>query len=192
MGEKERARGDYKILRKEVPYLFEICTFAAKSWSNSNTYVHVGVHEFPGSFQPPSQGRKIKFYSPTNTSRDSNKDTPSEPKINIKWPPNSENQAVSEEGMKDQKATTPEPGERTGGGGEKEEGDEREGAEQPVADRDDQEIFVSQLTEAGVRKERKKGERERKRERERERERERASEVERREERVQIHMHVHT
>ena len=92
-------------------------------------------------------------------------DAPSEPKIDIheKWPPDLEHQAVSGEGTKDQKITTPGPGERTG---EKGREDEREGAEQPVVDHDDQEMFVSQLTEAGVRK----VERERERGGERERE----------------------
>ena len=130
--------------------------FAAKSWSNSNTYIHVGVHEFPGSYQPPNQGREIKFI---NNSRGSDMDAPSEPKIDKKLPPSSKNEAISGEGVKEQRITTTpgKPRERQKG-----EEDERDGAEQPVVDHDDREVFVNQLTEAGVRK----GERGRERQRE--------------------------
>ena len=133
---------------KEVRGL-NLYTFAAKSWSNSNTYVHVGVHEFPGaSYQSPiNQGREIKFI---NNSRGSDTDVPSEPKIGVKWSPSSESEAVSGEGVKELRITT--PGEPRELEREKEGKDEREGAEQPVVDHDDREVFVSQLTEAGVRK----------------------------------------
>ena len=107
----------------------------------------MGVHEFPSSYQPPNQGREIKFI---NNSRGSDTDAPSEPKIGVKWSPSSESEAVSREGVKELRITT--PGEPREGEGEKGEKDEREEAEQPVVDHDDREIFVSQLTEAGVRK----------------------------------------
>ena len=112
----------------------------------------MGVHEFPGRYQPPNQGREIKFI---HNSRGSHTNAPSEPKIGVKWSSNLESEAVSGEGVKELRITT--PGEPRELKREKEGKDEREGAERPVVDHDDQEVFVSQLTEAGVRK----GERER-------------------------------
>ena len=100
-----------------------------------------------------------------------NLSTPREAKIDAKLPPELHSQNVSGKGAKAKKVTIPERGERTGEGeeggaedeteGKKEVEDKREGAERPVADHDDKEVFVSQLTDAGVRK---RGRREREKE----------------------------
>ena len=146
--EENRARIDHSLGENCIK-VFEICTFAAKSWSNDYAYVHVDVDKLPGDFQPPNQEAGIKVVAHSNNSRSSDSGPPSGPKIDVNWPSSLEHQAVSGEGIKDQEVTTSsKPRERTGGeGGE----DEREGAEQPVVDHGDREVLVGQLTEAGVR-----------------------------------------
>ena len=136
----------------------KVYTLVARSWSNDNTFIHVDIDTFPDSHQPPNQEREVEIVppSPIDNSRGSNENVQNplnEDKIDVKWPPESEIHPVSGEGIKDKK----DPNQENGGKlkeGEKGGEDEREGAERPVADGDDQGMFISQLTEAGVRKKR--------------------------------------